>query len=478
MSAPVLIEGGYVLSLDPSEGELERGSVLIEGGEIVSVAAQVEAPSDAERVDATGCVVMPGFVDTHRHTWQTALRALCSDWTLLEYFRGIRVSFSPRYRASDVYAGNLAGALEALEAGVTSILDFSHCVNSPEHADAAIEGLRDAGARAVFAYGYYPSGAPEPAFADHAARVADAARVRSQWFSSEADALLTMGVALTETGMVPWEQTQAEVESASELDALLTAHTGCVWGSDLCMGVSEMHHHGLLGPGQVHVHCNALPDEELGMLFAAGAAVSSTPETEIQMGMGHPVIRRWLELGGMPSLGCDVVSACSGDMFAQMRLGLQFQRCIDADAANARGENPENVSLTTRDALSWATVGGAAALSAGSRFGSLTPGKQADVIVVGSERLGMSSLGDPVGAMVLQANAGDVRDVLVAGRFVKRRGKLVGADVERARGLLEESKEQLFESVLAAGPVLSEAPPGFIDALNAAAEANLAGARG
>ena len=474
MSQSILIEGGYVLSLDPSIGEHERGSVLVDGEKIVAVGPHVDAPPDAERLDATGCVVMPGFVDTHRHTWQTALRALCADWTLLEYFRGIRMTFSPRYRTSDVYAGNYAGALEALDAGVTSILDFSHCVNSPEHADAALEGLREAGGRAVFAYGYFPSGAPEPAFADHAARVADAARVRSQWLSC-ADGLLTMGVALTETGMVPWDHTRAEIESARELDALLTAHTGCVWGSELCMGVSQMHEHDLLGPGQVHVHCNALSDEDLGLLMRAGAAVSSTPETEIQMGMGHPVIRRWLDLGGLPSLGCDVVSACSGDMFAQMRLGLQFQRCIDADAANARGENPDSVSLTTRDALSWATVGGAEALGLGSRIGSLTPGKQADVIVVGSDRVGMSSLADAVGAIVLQAGAGDVRDVLVAGRLVKRGGAMVDADVARARELLDASKEWLFESVLAAGPVLPEAPPGFIDGLNAMAEANLAG---
>src|SRR5438874_12084568 len=133
--------------MDDAIGELERGSVLVEGDRIAEVSPAIEA-RDAERIDASGMVVMPGFVDTHRHTWQTALRAICADWTLMEYFRGIRMNISPEYTPEDVFAGNYVGALEALNAGVTTILDFSHCMNSPRHADAALEGLRDTGIRA------------------------------------------------------------------------------------------------------------------------------------------------------------------------------------------------------------------------------------------------------------------------------------------------------------------------------------------
>ncbi len=470
----ILIEGGAVLSLDPSVGEIDSGAVLIDDDHIVEVGPGLDA-AGADRVDATGCVVLPGFVDTHRHTWQTALRAVCADWTLMEYFRGIRQTFSPRYRAEDVYAGNLAGALEALDAGVTTILDFSHCMNSPAHADAAVEGLRDAGGRGIMAYGYFPSGAAEPAFAEHSERVADARRVRSQHFASR-EGLLGMGIALTETGLLPFDTTKAEVESARELDVLLTAHTGCVWGSMLCMGVDELHAHGLLDPQQVHVHCNALSDGQLDLLADSGAAVSSTPETEMQMGMGHPVLRRWLERGRQPSLGCDVVSSNSGDMFAQMRLGLQFQRAMDNDPLIARGETPEALDLTVRDALRWGTLGGAEALGVDGRIGSLTPGKQADVIVVGSGRMGMGALADPAG-LILHAGASDVRDVLVAGSFVKRDGQLTGAGPSRARGLLETSREWLFKQVLEDGQILPDAPPGFIEGLNAMAEQNLAGAR-
>ncbi|MBA2505045.1 MAG: amidohydrolase family protein [Thermoleophilaceae bacterium] len=472
MSARLLVAGGHVLSGDAGVGEIAGGDVLVEDGAITAVGTGIDA-GDADRLDASGCVVMPGFVDTHRHTWQTALRGLCSDWSLTEYFRGVRQTFSPRYRPEDVLAGNLAGALEALDAGVTSILDFSHCVNSPAHADAAIEGLRGAGIRGVWAYGYYPTSGPEPAFADHLDRIADARRIAG---SGELGPLLSMGVALTETGLLPWDLTRAEIESATELDALLTAHTGCVWGSQMCMGVREMEHHGLLGPSQVHVHCNALTDAELDMLALAGAGVSCTPETELQMGMGAPVLRRWLERDRVPSLGCDIVSGNSGDMFAQMRIGLQWARSRDNDAVIAEtGVGPDTIGLGVRDAIRWATLGGAEALGMEGSIGSLSPGKQADLIVIGGERMGLTPLGDPAGAVVQQASATDVRDVLVAGVRVKRNGVLVNEDAGRARRLVRESREYLYESVLAAGPLLPDPLPGFAEGLAATAEQNLEG---
>jgi 5-methylthioadenosine/S-adenosylhomocysteine deaminase len=468
----LLIANGYVLSMDDALGELEQGSVLVEDDHIAAVAPVIDAP-DAERIDARGMVVMPGFVDTHRHTWQTALRAICADWTLMEYFRGIRMNISPEYTADDVYAGNYVGALEALDAGVTSILDFSHCNNTPEHADAGIAGLRDAGIRAVYAYGYYPSPAPEPAFASQAERIADARRVQAEHFSS-GDALLTMGVAITEAGLLPWEDTAAEVHSARELGVLLTAHTACVWGSQSTMGIRELNAHGLLDSAQVHVHCNALPDEDFQLLADAGAKVSSTPETELQMGMGHPVIGRALALGMQPTLGCDVVSLNGGDMFAQMRLGLQFERAMENDPVIESGEMPASLRLGVRDALRWATVNGAEALGLGNRIGSLTPGHQADLILVGGEALNMTPRPEPVGSVVVQANPSNVDTVLVAGRVVKREGALVGADRARVRRLAEESRERIYGAVAAKGPLLPPEQEGFTEALNALAEANLA----
>lgn len=469
MTERLLVRNGHVLSLDPVVGEIEGGSVLVEDGRIAAVGSDIDV-ADARVIDATGHVIMPGFVDTHRHTWQTALRAICADWTLMDYFRGIRQSYSPQYSADDVYVGNYVGALEALDAGVTTILDFSHCNNSPAHADAAIRGLRESGIRATFAYGYFPAPTEDPVFVDHLERIADAHRIQAEHFSS-GDGLVTMGIALTEAGLLPFDLHRKEIESARELGVLMVTHTGCVWGSPLCMGIREFDRHGLLGPDQVHVHCNCLDDEELGMLARAGAKVSCSPETEIQMGMGHPVIGRALALGMAPSLSCDVISLNSGDMFTQMRMALQFERCMANDPINASGAMPAKLDLTVRDALAWGTRNGAEAMGLGGEVGSLAVGKQADLIVVGGDRLNMTPMVDPAGAMVVQANASNVRDVLVAGRVVKRDGTLVDVDMARVRRIAEESRDRLLAAV---GTASFPEPPGYMDAINAMAAANLA----
>ena len=469
----VLIHGGFVVSMDDAIGELPRADVLIEDDRILTVGPDLGG-ADAERLDATGGIVLPGFVDTHRHTWQTCLRGICADWTLRDYFRGIRQRISPNCGAEDVFAGNLVGALEALDAGVTTILDFSHCNNTPQHADAALQGLRESGILAVFGYGYFPAPSAEPGFADHEARLADARRIRADELPGD-DGLITMGIALTETGLLPFDLTIAEARSARELGVPTVLHTGCSWGSAITEGVPELQRHGLLGPDQVHVHCNTLDDRDFDRLAQAGCKVSSSPETELQMGMGHPVIVRALERRMRPSLSCDVISSNSGDMFAQMRLGLQVLRLLDNDRANARNQLPETLTLTVRDALGWGTRNGAHALGLEDRIGSLTPGKQADVVVLGGRRLNMTPIADPVGVIVAQANASNVEHVLVAGRVVKRDGELVGVDLARIRRLAQESCDRVLRAATADGqPLLPPADPGFDELVGAMAAANLA----
>jgi 5-methylthioadenosine/S-adenosylhomocysteine deaminase len=472
MSERTLIKGGYVLSMDPAVGELDRGDVLIEDGKIAAIAPSVEAEG-AEVVEAEGAVVMPGFVDTHRHTWQTTLRAICADWPLMAYFRGVRQTISPRYTAEDVYVGNYVGSLEALSAGVTTILDFSHCNNTPHHGDAALKGLTDAGVRAVFGYGYFPAPSDQAGFADHTERIADARRIKAEYLNSD-DGLVTMGIAITETGLLPFEVTRAEIESAREMDALIVAHTGCVWGIAVCGGLPEMTMHGLLDEAQVHVHCNCLSSSEFDLLSDAGSKVSISPETEISMGMGHPVFSQCLSRGMKPTLSCDVISLNSGDMFAQMRLGLNFQRCMENDPINAEGAMPEQFNLTVRDAIGWGTVNGAEALGLGARTGSLTPGKEADVIIVAGNGLNMTPRPEMVGSVVFQANPSNVTDVFVAGRAVKREGELVGINMSDVRRQADESRERIFASVLARGPILPPNDPEYDGQLNAMCEANIA----
>lgn len=470
----LVIRGGAVLAGDPGTGHVEPADVLVEHGRIAAIGPGLEA-GDAQIVDARGTLVLPGFVDTHRHVWQTAMRGICADWTLLDYFRGIRLQASQAYTAQDVYAGNYVGALEALDAGVTTVLDFSHCLHTPDHADEAIRGLRDAGLRGMFAYGMFPAPSFEPAFASFEDRAADARRVRERHFSSARD-LLAMGVALTEIGLVPFSQTRAEIELARELDVLVTAHTGVIWSDRRPPEVELLAAAGLLDNRQVHVHCNACTDRELDLLAGAGAAVSCTPETELQMGMGFPIVERALARGMTPSLGCDIVSNNRGDLFAQMRLGLQAERARSNAAHHANRAMPGHLDLTVRDVLRFATLGGAEAMGLDSVCGSLEEGKAADAILVRADRLHGAPMNDPLAWVVLHAGPADVDTVLVGGRAVKRGGELLEVDTARARRLAEDSRDRIMASLAPHGGVLPPAPDGWFELTLKAVEANLADA--
>jgi cytosine/adenosine deaminase-related metal-dependent hydrolase len=471
-TARILIRGGHVLTMDDTLGELPAGDVLVERDRIVAVAPSIDA-GDARVIDAAGYLVMPGFVDTHRHTWQTQMRGICADWTLNDYFLGMRLAISPGYAADDVYVGNYVGALEALDAGVTTILDFSHCNNTPDHADAAIQGLVAAGIRALHCYGFFAAIPGSPAFPSHDARRADFERVVRT--HEAARGLVTIGAALSEVGGLPWRDTVQEIEIARRLGARMVAHTGCVWGSLMTGGIQAMHRRGLLGADQVHVHCNTLDDADWRSLAQAGAKVSISPETELNMGMGRPVFGKCREFGIAPTLSCDIISLNSGDLFTQMRLGLASQRFADNDPINRSGAMPTSLTYSARDALRWATINGADACGLASSIGSLRPGKQADVILLGGDSFALRPRHDTAGSVVFQSTARDVRTVLVAGKIVKRDGALVDVDVRAALDRAERSAEQVLARVRAVTPSLPPRPVAGLD-LEAMARINLADA--
>jgi cytosine/adenosine deaminase-related metal-dependent hydrolase len=452
----MLLRGGTILTMDPQLGTLPEADLLIEDDVIVAVAPSIPA-DDAEIVDVTGHIVAPGMIDTHRHTWQTQLRALCADWTLADYLFGIRLGISPAYRPDDVNLGNRLGALDALNAGVTTILDFSHCNNTPDHADAAVSGLSDAGIRAVFGYGFFESDPAASQFGSHTDRLADFGRIANAWFSSS-KGLLTLGAALTEPGFAPFETTRAEIEAARERGALVVTHTGCVWS--MPSGVAELDSAGLLGSDQVHVHCNTLTDDEWGMLARNGAKLSISVETELNMGMGRPAFAAAMRHGIKPTLSCDVISLNSGDLFTQLRMGIAFQRWADTEPLNLGGADPISVTISAHDALEWTTVNAADAVGLSHRIGSLTLGKQADIIVVGGTGMSQHPHLDPAGSLVFQTYPQDVRHVLVAGQFRKRDGKLLGIDLPRLLADADTSAEQVLNRLEAAGRVLPGTPEG------------------
>ena len=470
----IVVRGGHLVTMDPALGTIPQGDVLVEDGEITAVATSLPAV-DAEVIDARGHIVAPGLIDTHRHTWQSQMRALCSDWTLGDYFYGIRLAVSPAYTAEDVYLGNRLGALEALNAGVTTILDFSHCNNSPDHSDAAVGGLQDAGIRAIFAYGFFDSSPQTPQFfADHGERIKDFQRIAARYFHS-GDGLLTLGVALTEVGLLPLRYTRAEVQAARSHDALIVTHTGTVWSFP--SGIAQLDAAGLLGPDQVHVHCNALTDPEWDILARHRAKISISPETELNMGMGRLAFRAAEQRGIKPTLSADVMSLNSGDLFVQLRLALAFKRWADAEQTNLARADPQRVSTSAYQALEWTTINAAETLRLEDRIGSITVGKRADLILVGGSAINQHPHIDPVGTLVFQTCPEDVRTVLVDGKVMKRNGVLQSVNLAELTKHADESAQAILDRVRTRVPQLPGTGPAGFDEIAELINANLRSGR-
>jgi cytosine/adenosine deaminase-related metal-dependent hydrolase len=454
----ILVRNGHVLTMDPKLGDIKSADVLIEDGAIVAVGPSLPV-TDAEVIEAEGHLVLPGLIDTHRHTWQSLMRGICGDWTLGDYFFGMRQAISAAYRPEDVHLGNLYGGLDAINAGVTTLLDFSHCNNTPDHSDGAVQGLQESGIRAAFCYGFFESSPGVSQFGEHKARLRDFHRIADTYFSS-GKGLLTLGVALSELFTLPWGDTVAELSAARERAHQLVNHAGCVFGSPLCMGIVEMDALGLLGDDMVHVHCNAFGDSEWEALARSGGKVSISVQTEMNMGFGRPVFERCRQHNIAPTISADVISLNSGDLWHEMRFGLSCARADRAEPFLRNGVMPDTVAIPAREALKWSTVNAADAIGLSDRIGSLTPGKRADLILVGGNGLEQHPRIDPYATLVFQTSPADIRTVLIDGRIVKRNGELTAVDQGGLTRRVDTAAERILNDVQRAGRSLPGTPPG------------------
>jgi 5-methylthioadenosine/S-adenosylhomocysteine deaminase len=441
----VLISGGAILTMDPALRDIGRGDVLVGDGRILEVGSRIDAP-DAERIDASGCIVMPGFVDTHRHTWQSALRHRCGDVDFHGYGKSMLRTFGPVYSPEDIYVGNLLGAVSALDAGTTTLLDWSHALNTPSHADAAIAALRDSGLRAVFAYGWSRTEGPVWTVESTRRHPQDIVRVRRDVLASD-DALVTLAMAGRGPEMTTMDVVREDFALARELGIRVSMHVGANDFGARFRAVERMHEARLLGPDLTLIHLCDSSDHEFELMAQFGVSASIGAQCEMTMeGVGLPVIGRLMAAGIRPSLSGDTETCGSGDMFTQMRFALASHRMLArAEAASARGSR-----LTAREVLEFATLVGAEANGLGHRIGSITVGKEADIILVRHDDLNLMPLNDPVGAIVLAAHPGNVDTVMVRGKILKRAGKMLGIDI----GILHEracaSRDRLLEAAGAA----------------------------
>jgi 5-methylthioadenosine/S-adenosylhomocysteine deaminase len=419
----ILFKGGVVLTMDPQLRDLPRGDVLVQGDRIVAVGSDLQADG-VRTIDASGAVVLPGFVNAHQHAWLGLVRGLMPNVDKLDdYFAAIPFALGRYYRPQEMYNSTMLTSLSCLDAGITSILDACHNSLSPAHTDAAIKAFAAAGIRALHMVGK-PVGT-SPAHWPH-----DVERLQHNRVES-GQQLVTLGLFAQTADAKQWAVarklgirilTEFIGESAKEL-----------WGN------------GLLGPDNVFNHCCQLSDADWRILADAGVNVTVNPRSDALFGFetgGFPYSSA-REHGIRPALGVDIDTAQSGDMFGEMRTAFYQQRSI-AQARRARGDTSAPAPVTVREILEASTIAGARVLGLGDKVGSLTPGKQADIIMIRTDGVGVFPSHNAIGNVVHMAQRADVRTVMVAGRIVKHEGALVGVDLAAVRSAAEESREHIF----------------------------------
>jgi 5-methylthioadenosine/S-adenosylhomocysteine deaminase len=459
-----VIRGGSVMSMDPHVGDFAKADVLVEGEKIVAVGPGLQA-GGASEIDATGRIVMPGFIDTHHHQFETALRSFLADGVLINdgsgspsgsttYFEFILGKFAPVYRPQDVYINELFGALSQIDDGVTTVHDVSQIHHSPQHSDAAIQALFDSGRRSAFGY-FEGAGSNGPGYA----YPQDAFRIKGKFFSSS-DQLVTMIMGgEVYLGDAIYEQSW---KIGRQLGLQIAAHMLSPFGirpilDQLAAGQGGINHDLALGPDNLFIHMTGMSDTGWQKVRDVGAQVSIAFPIEMNMRHGMPPILKMQSLNMEPSLSVDVECTMTADFFTQMRVAMNLQRALvnqmileqGTFAPPSQWPTPAPGTpplLTTRDVLRYATMNGAKALRLDKKTGSLTPGKEADIIILDATRINVAPLNQVPGAVVSLMDRTNVETVIVAGKVRKWKGHLLDVDLDRLRAQLEASRDYLFSA--------------------------------
>lgn len=436
---PVVLRGGTVLTMNDDHEVLHDADVLVVGERIAGVGRGLEAPDGALEIDAAGGLVMPGMIDTHRHMWQTALRGYGADWTLTQYFVWFYLEWGKIFRPQDIHAGNLLSAIEAIDAGVTTTVDWSHGLQTVDHADAAVDALQAVPGRFVLACGNIQQAPWEWATSR------DFRSFVSRRFSSPDD-MLGFQMAFDVTGDPTFPE-RAAFEVARDLNVPVTTHAG-VWGATNDDGIRLMYEHGFMTPESIYVHAATLTPDSYNRIAATGGSVSVSTESEQSAGQGYPPTWQLRRHAIPVSLSMDTSVWWSGDLFSAMRGTLGADRSREHLEAHAQQETVTHHALRAEQVVEWATRGGSRALGLDAIVGSLEEGKKADVVLIKNDASPvMFPLLHPYGHVAFQAQRADVHTVLVNGRVVKHARQLVDMDLRRARHAVEQTVEYAMSQV-------------------------------
>lgn len=420
----ILLKGGTVVSMDPKAGDFVKGDVLIQGKKIMAVAGEVKAPAQAQLIDASNTIVIPGFVDAHRHSWEGQLRRIIPNGAIAAYMAATHQGFARHYRPHDMYVGNLITALGCIDAGITCIIDNSHNSRTSAHSDAAIQALFDSGIRAVHA-----SGAPQAGDWDKQ-WPQDLARIQKRFFDSD-DQLVTLRMY---SGL-----NRANWAMARQLGLRITTEST---GSAL---IEEFSNEKLLGPDNTYNHCNGWPDAVWRLVRDSGGTVNVCPRSDPQYGLGEgiPAFQKALDHGIRPGFSIDNETSYGTDMFTEMRVAFNIQRAM-ATNRKLNGDTNSPAMVTVREVLECATSSGAANAGLLHKCGTLTPGKEADIVMIRTDDINLYPSNHAIGTVVAAADIRNIDTVIIGGKVRKLRGKMVGVNMEKFRQLVDESRNDLF----------------------------------
>ena len=441
-----LIRQATVITMD-RQGDLPMGDVLVAGDTIEAIGPDLSAAAaGAQVVDAAGCIVIPGLVNAHMHTWQTALRGVAANWTLLEYFQKMHAGLATVFTPEDLHIATLVGALNQLNCGTTTLVDWCHNNPTPAHNDAAVAALLASGIRAAFFHGT-PKPDPRPGERPFWEVPHPRAEVERLLEAHGSQPLLDVHMAVLGPHYSTLDVALHDFRMARDLGRIASLHQG---GGPARTpdGWQRLEAEGLLGPHINIVHGHALDDAQLARFCELGMSFSAAAESEMSQGHGHPITGRLRTLGRAPSLGVDLESVMSGDMLSQARIALGMQRTLDNAAyRSAHGSIPPTSTITTREALGWVTVEGARMLGALDRIGSLAPGKQADLVVIRASDLNMQPVHDAVSSVVFQTSLANIDSVMVAGTWQKRGGQLLAGELSTQLARLRASGEKIVRAM-------------------------------
>ncbi|TFK47410.1 Metallo-dependent hydrolase [Heliocybe sulcata] len=462
----ILLRNGLLATYSKGDDPLSvpatrRVDVLIEDDRIVDVAEpnSLKLPQYYFVIDCSNKWIAPGFVDTHRHVWMSVVNDQ-EDWTLSEYLCKLSWTTAALVTAEDVYLGQLAGCLQAIHGGTTTVVDHFHCANSVDHIEQAIRATDESGLRSMFciARQSLPTSI-DPLEFDDDEEVSKMQMDTIVRLSSRdkgrltADGRVTLGMAYDVQGINSAEDTRIVSLVRSLGVRPITAHyVGGPQAPAYSKKVRAWSEAGLLkddvifshGSGLMHKRCD--PDE-WKLLKDAGASIASTPEDELGMGHGNPVAYEAVRRGVKAGLGIDSASITSAEMFPAMRFALQWERGRMHEALAKDDQAARYNSLTAASAFRLATLGGAEVAGRSSDIGSIEAGKLADIVLYNAESINLAHCHDPFKGIVFHATAADVEWVIINGEIVKREGNLVRKNWEEVADALRRSIRAVQERV-------------------------------